>query len=77
MSDIADQIELRERDGGVEFGVKVVPGSSRDAVVGVLSVAGKTCAVRNANKVMVGGLYSRLHPAADKHFIDFLGDCWP
>ena len=35
MSDIADQIELRERDGGVEFGVKVVPGSSRDAVVGV------------------------------------------
>ena len=29
-------LAIVERDGGIEFGVKVVPGSSRDRVLGVL-----------------------------------------
>ncbi|MBL8879169.1 MAG: DUF167 domain-containing protein [Phycisphaerales bacterium] len=35
----ANAIQLISRSGGVEFGVKVVPGASRDAIVGVLGDA--------------------------------------
>jgi hypothetical protein len=34
MSNEADSIELTERPDGVELSVKVVPGSSRDKIVG-------------------------------------------
>ncbi|MCK5114486.1 MAG: DUF167 domain-containing protein [Phycisphaerae bacterium] len=34
--DNAEHIDIREYDGGVIISVKVVPGSSRDRVVGVL-----------------------------------------
>ena len=32
-------LELKENDGGVSFGVKVVPGSSRTCIAGVLDGA--------------------------------------
>jgi len=34
-----DQLDIRTVDGGVVLGVKVVPGASRDKVVGVLGDA--------------------------------------
>ncbi len=34
-----DAIQLREINGGVEFNLKVVPGSSRDQIVGPLDQA--------------------------------------
>lgn len=39
MASNADAIQLNTRSGGVEFPVKVVPGSSRNAIVGVLGDA--------------------------------------
>lgn len=35
----ADDIQIAERDGGVEFSVKVVPGSSRNQIAGVWDAA--------------------------------------
>jgi uncharacterized protein (TIGR00251 family) len=39
MSGGAGDIQIVEREGGVEFSVKVVPGSSRNKVVGIWGTA--------------------------------------
>ena len=39
MSGGAGDIQIVEREGGVEFSVKVVPGSSRNKVVGIWDTA--------------------------------------
>ena len=39
MSDSADNVEMTERGGGVEFSAKVVPGSSRNRIAGVWGTA--------------------------------------
>jgi uncharacterized protein (TIGR00251 family) len=54
-------LQIQEIDGGVVFGVKVVPGSSRTAVVGVLDGMVKI-------KVMAAAEKGK----ANKQLIDFL-----
>ena len=39
MSPSAADVQITEPDGGVEFSVKVVPGSSRDRITGVWNTA--------------------------------------
>lgn len=48
----AKAVQLISRSGGIEFAVKVVPGASRDAIVGVLGSALKVavCAPPEAGK---------------------------
>jgi uncharacterized protein (TIGR00251 family) len=39
MSGTADKVRLVEREGGIEFQVKAVPGASRDRIAGVWNTA--------------------------------------